>query len=190
MKKILFIILIITHILPAFARQTMCLQKTGEYKIVKDSTFPFTVNNEKACFFAFYIKNPHPIVDVKGNGNSGDTIWYGYYKIKNPTKIQEFPKPLDTDWTHICSISAISFYPLHSGNKKRDVTIIGSCDRQNAIDYNFPLVFEWKKDRYVLDKDVYLNLHGMINLTIADIREYIRSPNSTYKKLESRYNTY
>lgn len=119
--------------------------------------------------------------------NLGDALWYGYYKINNAIKIYEFPKPSSTDWGSVCSINAISFYPMHGG-KKRDVTIIGSCTKQNVGNYTFPFVFTWQGDKYVLDEDVYSNLFGFISLTVADVRAYIKSPDTCYKFLKNRFN--
>ena len=79
------------------------------------------------------------MIDLKGNGNLGDALWYGYYQINNPLKIYEFPKPSDTYWSSLCSINAISFYDMN-GDKIPDVTVIGSCDN-DAINYTVPFVF-------------------------------------------------
>ena len=169
----------------SFADNLMCKLELKGYKLVKKSLYPFVIDKEKACFFAFYTTNPDPTFDAHGNGNTGDAIWYGYYKLTNPNKIYEFPKPPGTDWSGVCSIDAISFYAMH-GDKKHDVTVIGSCDK-NAINYTIPFVFIWKGDKYVLDEDVYRSLYGFIALTVVDVREYIKSPKSQYKILRDRY---
>ena len=70
-----------------FADKNSCVSKIVGYKVVKNTVFPFVINKEKACFFAFYTKNPEPRVDAQGNGNIGDSIWYAYYKISKATKI-------------------------------------------------------------------------------------------------------
>jgi hypothetical protein len=179
------VILIHQLSLPVYADNIRCASKISGYKLVKNSPYRFMVGKEKVCFFAFYTTNPNPIVDIKGNGNDGDAIWYGYYKLTNRDKIYEFPKPDDKDWGGVCSINAISFCAMH-GNKKRDVTVIGSCDK-SLINYTIPFVFSWQGDKYVLDEDVYRSLYGFIGLTVADVREYIKSPESQYKILSARY---
>ena len=70
------------------------------------------------------------------------------------------------------------------GGKKRDVTIIGSCDKYNAINYTIPFVFVWQKDRFVLDKTTYMELFGFVGLTVDDVRKYIKSPVEYYKVLK------
>lgn len=168
-----------------FSNEKHCSSKIDRYRVVENSVYPFFVDKEAACFFAYYTVNPAPKIYAKGNGNTGDSLWYGYYKVKNPKSIYEFPKPKDVFWSDVCSISAISFYPMHGG-KKRDVTVIGSCDKQNALNHTFPFVFVWSGDQFVLDNDVYDYLFGFISLTVADIREYIKSPNEYYKVLDER----
>ncbi|CEG56768.1 hypothetical protein [Legionella fallonii] len=186
MKKLLLIIITLVYVTSAPADINKCLSKIRGYKVVKSTVYSFTVDKEKACFFAFYITNPAPGTDVHGDGNTGDSLWYGYYKMNNPDKIYEFPKPKNNLWSSICTIHAVSFYPMHGG-KKRDVTIIGACDKQNAVNYTFPLVFIWQGDKYVLDDDVYKALYGAIALTVADVREYIKFPMTQYKVLRDRY---
>ncbi len=70
------------------------------------------------------------------------------------------------------------------GDKKRDVTVIGSCD-QNAINYTVPFVFMRRGNKYIIDEDVYNNLYGFIGLTISDIQKYIKSPITYFKKLRA-----
>jgi len=164
-----------------FAEQNKCKSEIKNYKLVEHTTYSFTAGKERACFFAFYTTNIDPMIDPQGNGNLGDAVWYGFYKLNNPSKIYEFPKPSDTFWTNVCSIDAISFYPMHGG-KQRDVTVIGSCNKQNAINYTFPFVFIWRGNKFILDKQVN-GLLGYISLTVADIREYIKSPETYYKVL-------
>ena len=117
---------------------------------------------------------------MHGDGNLGDSVWYGYYKIKDIKKTYDFPKPADGFWGNVCSINAISFYPMHGGTK-RDVTIIGSCDKYNAMNYTFPFCFVWQKDRFVLDETTYMELFGFVSLTVNDVRKYIKSPVAYYK---------
>lgn len=174
---------------PIFAEKNSCKSDIAGYKVLKDSIFPFVVRRDEACFFAFYTINPAPIAGTSGNGNLGDALWYGYYKINNPTQVFEFQKPSDSDWSNVCSINAVSFYAMH-GNNKSDVTVIGSCNRQNAINYTFPLVFVLHGDKYILDENVYRGLYGFIGLTVADVREYIKSPESYFKVLEERNKLY
>lgn len=174
--------------LPGFAVKNKCILEINGYKVIENSVYPFVVDKEKACFLAFYTTNPDPVVGAQGDGNLGDAVWYGYYKINNPGKIYEFPKPLSGKaWSNVCSIAAISFYPMHGG-KTRDVTIIGTCDKQNVMNATFPFVFTWQGDKYVLDEDVYSNLFGFISLTVADVRAYIKSPNTCYQFLKNRFN--
>ena len=169
-----------------FAQDDHCALKLVGYKLVENSVFPFTIENEKACFFAYYTTNPNPMTDARGDGNLGDSIWYGYYKIKDIKKIYDFPKPSDTLWGHVCSINAISFYPMHGGTK-RDVTIIGSCDKYNAMNHTYPFVFVWQKDRFVLDKTLRIALHGFVGLSVDDVRKYIRSPVAYYLKKRNEW---
>ncbi len=102
--------------MPVFAKNTSCTLHINGYKVVKGSVFPFTVDKEKACFFAFYTKNPDPAVDTKGIGNLDDTFWYGYYLIKKPNRIYEFPKPSNTFWSSVCSLEAVSFIDMDGDN--------------------------------------------------------------------------
>lgn len=187
MKKFFLGIMALMCMLPALGNVNKCVSKVVGYKVLKNSIYPFVVNKEKACFFAFYTANPEPMTDVQGDGNLGDALWYGYYLMGDPGKIYEFPKPKDKFWGSVCSISAISFYPMHGG-KKRDVTIIGSCDKQNTGNYTFPFVFIWKGNKYVLDEDVYSSLYAFVSLTVADVRAYIKSPDTCYKILKNRFN--
>jgi hypothetical protein len=184
MRHIFIGFIIFTITLSAFAERNDCELLVHDYKVKKDSGFIFSIVKKKACFFAFYTTNPNPMIDMKGNGNMGDALWYGYYFISDPHKIYEFPKPLDDGWSGVCSISAVSFLPMH-GNKKRDVTVIGSCDK-NPINYTFPFVFIRDGDSYVLDKKVYHGLYGFIGLTINDVRDYIKSPKRYYRILENQ----
>lgn len=180
-------IILWVYIISGWTNTTDCVSQITGYKLVKNSIFPFKIGDDNACFFAFFTPNPDPAVGSRGDGNLGDSLWYGYYKKSNPFKIYEFPKPDSTDWSSVCSINAVSFYPMH-GDKKPDVTVIGSCNKQNAINYTIPFVFIWQGDKFILDKKVYLNLYGLISLTVADVREYIKSPDTYYDFLENRYN--
>ena len=189
MKYYLAIFFFIIQHNVGFANQRACMHQIPGYNIVKDSVFPFTSGIDKACFFAFYTTNPEPRKGVRGEGNLGNSLWYAYYKEADPTKIYEFPKPEDTnDWKEVCTINAISFYAMHY-KKQSDVTIIGSCD-DNAINYNFPFVFYLKNGTYVLDEDLYHSLYGFIALTVADLRAYVRSPESEYIILKKRNDLY
>ncbi len=184
MWKLFLRIMMLLYILPAFAGKNSCSSKIVGYRVVESSVFQFVTDGKKACFFAFYTLNPDPIVDVKGNGNLGDTIWYGYYRINNSSKIYEFPKPSGTDWSGVCSIDAISFYDMNN-DKKPDVTVIGSCDK-NTMNYTIPFVFISSGNNYVLEENVYRSLYGFFGLTVNDVRAYIKSPKSYFKVLEER----
>ena len=139
MKTQLLGLFMLLYVLPAFAENNTCTLVPVGYKVVKNTLFPFSVDGKKACFFAFYTVNPYPYVDRYGTGNPGDAIWYGYYELRNPNKIIEFPKPSNPYWGLICTIEAISFWDMN-GDKKPDVTIIGSCDR-NPFNSTYPIVF-------------------------------------------------
>jgi len=182
-EKLFFGIMMLVHVSSAFP-VSGCLSEIIGYKVVANTVFKFSIDKKKACFFAFYTTNPDPIIDIGGNGNAGDSIWYGYYKIRSPDKIHEFPKPSDTDWSSVCSINAISFYDMN-GDKKPDVTVVGSCNK-NSINYTIPFVFIQKDNKYTFDESVYKNLYGFIDLTITDVRAYIKSPKSYFKVLEER----
>lgn len=183
MKKLILKIMMLLFVLPAFADKN-CSSVIVGYKVVANSVFKFDVDEKKACFFAFYTTNPEPMVDVKGNGNSGDTIWYGYYQISNPKRIYEFPKPSDPYWTMVCSIDAISFRDMN-GDKKPDVTIIGACDR-NSMNYTVPFVFFRSGGKYIFNEAVYNRLFGFFSLTVNDISKYIKSPKSYGRVLDER----
>lgn len=173
--------------LAVFASPNPCSTNVTGYKILKSSVFPFAIDGkDPACFFAFYTTNPQPIIGTRGNGNEGDSLWYAYYRRTNPKKIYEFPKPDDNDWGLVCSLNAVSFVSMY-GDNKRNVTIIGACDEQNAINYTFPFVFKWQNAHYVLDKKIYGNLFGFISLKISDIRNYIKSPATQQEFLRNRY---
>lgn len=185
MREFLSGIVMLMHVLLAFADNINCNSAIVGYKTVANSRFPFSVDGKKACFFAFFTPNPDPTLYPNGNGNRGDTVWYGYYELSNPDKIYEFPKPSDTDWCRICRIEAISFWDMN-GDKKPDVTIIGSCD-SNVTNQTFPLVFIRSGNKYILNEDVYMNLYGYINLTVADVRGYIKSSSrGSYRKVLER----
>ena len=180
--------IMLLQVFNVFADQNKCAKNISGYKIVNQSTYSFYIEKEKACFFAFYTPNPdpNPMIDTKGSGNLDDSLWYGYYKANNPNVIYEFPKPSDANWGSVCSIDAVSFIPMHGGNK-RDVTVIGACDK-NPINYTVPFVFVWDGNKYILDQEVYTGIYGFISLTIADVRNYIKSPETQYKYLNERYN--
>ena len=113
-------------------------------------------------------------------------ILYGMLIIKlvKQQRSYEFPKPLGNGWSSVCSIDAISFYAMH-GDHLPDVTVIGSCNK-NAINYTIPFVFLRHGDEYILDEKVYSGIYGLIGLTVADVRAYIKSPETYYKVLEER----
>lgn len=159
-----------------------CTTKVKGYRLVSDSVYPFSFDKDKACFFAFYTQNP----DVGGEPRIDDNaIWYGYYKIKNPSKIYEYPKPPDNLWGAVCNISAVSFYDMN-GDGKADITVIGSCNKRNAINYTYPFVFIRQENSYVLDEKVYSNLFGFVGLNISDIRAYIAAPRVFYSLLNHK----
>lgn len=189
MKKFLIIFLIFSNSFGAIAKNldAFCKSDIQGYRVVKGSIYPFMIGQAKACFFAFYTKNPNPMVGSRGNGNLSDALWYGYYMSDSPSNLHEFPKPSQVGWEMVCSISAVSFLPMHGG-KKRDVTVIGSCDKQNAINYTVPFVFVWEGNKFVLDEEVYSGIYGLISLTVADVRAYIKSPDKMFDILNNRYN--
>lgn len=180
----------LVHILflftPIWAYASKCHIVAQGYNVIDGTTYPFLFGDEQACFFAFYTPNPEPIIDASGNGNQGDSVWFGYYKLSQPGTIYEFPKPDSMYWSSVCSVEAVSFYAMH-GNAQRDVTVIGSCNKQNPINYTYPFVFIKKGNKYELD-NTYKALYGFVGLTIADIRNYIQSPNTQYIFLRDRYN--
>lgn len=188
MRHLLGGCLLLMYVLICFANKNNCSSEIEGYKVVKNSIYSFIVDNEKSCFFAFYTTNPEPMTDIKGNGNLGDAIWYGYYKMREPIIVHEFPKPLGTDWSGVCTVDAISFYSMY-GDKKPSVTVIGSCDK-NSINYTVAFVFIRQGKKYVLDEKLYITLYGYIGMTVADVREYIRSPASYFKVLEARNKSY
>ena len=183
-------LLMLLYVLPVFAESNTCTLAPVGYRVVVNSLFPFSVDGKKACFFAFYTTNPYPEIDLHGTGNPGDAIWYGYYELRNPDKIYEFPKPSDTRWSMVCCVDAVSFWDMND-DKKPDVTVIGSCDK-NAINYSVPLVFIRSGGKYILDKDVYNDLYGFIALTVSDVRAYIKSSysGSYFQLLRDRYQLY
>lgn len=188
MWKFLFGIMMLMQIGSLFATNNkVCASTIEGYKLVKNSLYPFVIDGQDACFFAFYTTNPDPSVDVKGNGNPGDAIWYGYYKLNNAHKIYLFPKPSSSNWGQVCTIDAVSFYDINNDGI-RDVTVIGSCDKE-AINYTIPFVFIREGNKYILDEDLYNRLFGFIALTINDIRTYFKSPNY-YKVLKNRSKLY
>ena len=128
MRTFLLIMVMLMHVLPSVAGNSTCKSVPIGYKVVANTLFPFSVDGKKACFFAFYMTNPEPVEYLNGNGNLGDTVWYGYYELRNPDKIYEFPKPSDTYWSMVCCVEAVSFWDMND-DKKPDVTVIGSCDK-------------------------------------------------------------
>lgn len=189
MSKYLFLFMLLIQHHAAFSKHDTCMKSIHGYKVVEDSAFPFVSNKERACFFAFYVENKDLGLDSLGNENYRDAIWYAYYKANEPTKIIELPKPDgDRHWRQVCNIDAVSFYSMHNKNQS-DITVIGSCDN-NPVNYTFSFVFYLKDGKYVLDEGVYKKLYGFIALTVADIREYVKSPETQYKKLKRRNDSY
>ncbi|USQ13717.1 hypothetical protein J2N86_13740 [Legionella lytica] len=169
-------------IYPLMVFSGTCTTRVEGYNLVSNSLYPFSFDKDKACFFAFYTTKP----DVVGESRMDDNaIWYGYYKIKNPSKIYEYPRPLDKLWGAVCDISAVSFYDM-DGDGKADITVIGSCNKRNAINYTYPFVFIRQGNSYVLDEKVYSNLFGFVGLNISDIRAYIAAPGVYYSLLKHK----
>jgi len=181
-KKLLLEIMMLVFVLPAFANNDCSSSVIVGYKVVANSVFKFAVDEQTACFFAFYTANPDPVVDAKGNGNLGEAIWYGYYLISKPNRIYEFSKPSDLDWSAVCSIDAISFRDMN-GDKKSDVTIISSCNK-NTMNYSIPIVFIRTGKKYVLHEAVYKNLYGHLGLTVDDVSAYIKSQKLSANELK------
>lgn len=176
--------LLFLYAVPSIASEKPCSVKVNGYKVVKGSVFPFNSGKEKSCFFAFYTVNPDPTVDVRGNGNLGDTIWYGYYYRKNPDTIYELPKPEGVDWSMVCTIDAISFQAMHN-HKNSDITVIGSCEN-SPRNYTVAFVFTLNGNKYLLDKETYNALYAVLCLTVSDVRKYIKNPDTYYEVLKKR----
>lgn len=176
--------MMVSYTLLADAENSICNNALKGYRIVNGSVYPFMDGKSKACFFAFYTKNPDDKPDVQGNGNTGDAIWYGYYKIKFPSVIYQLPKPDNIMWSGVCSIEAISFKGMYN-NRQRNITIIGSCDK-NAKNYTFPFIFSRRGSGYSIDKNIFFNLYGILGLTIEDLQKYIKNPDSYFYVLQNR----
>lgn len=172
-------------IYPVITFSGTCTTKVKGYHLVRNSLYPFSFDKEKACFFAFYTANPDTKDGAIKGDNPGNAIWYGYYKINDPSQIYEYPKPLDKLWGAVCSISAVSFYDMN-GDGKADITVIGACNKQNAINYTYPFVFIRQGNSYVLDEKVYSNLFGFIGLSISDIRAYTAAPQVYFSILNNK----
>lgn len=162
-----------------------CTFNIPMHKVIKKFVLPFFIEKKEACFFAYYVRNPMPTQGPSGNGNRYDAIWYAYYFIDNPTKIFYFPKPKDFLWTDICTLNYVSFLDMN-GDRLPDVTIIGSCNRQNFINYEFPLVFIRNKKNFRLHLKSYLYLHGFVGLSIPNIKGYLASPKKVFSILSSK----
>jgi hypothetical protein len=186
-KSFLLGIVILIYAVPVCANKNNCATAITGYKVVKNSVYPFFIDKEKACFFAFYTPNPEFIAGTSGTNNlSKNTLWYGYYKTNKPSEIIEFPKPSDPYWGAVCHINAVSFYDMN-GDNVRDVTVIGSCDHIGVFKYRYPFVFIRQGNQYIFDDAVYTNLYGFIDLSITDIQTYMKNPQKYYKILRDRY---
>lgn len=174
MKKLILGIFLSMVVIHAVAEPGHCPPIVPGYQVVNKSVNNFYIGKDRACFFSFYEENPDPFINSKGIGNKGKAIWYAYYKIKAPKKIKEFPKPLGDDWSMVCTIDAVSFVSMY-GDERRDVTVIGSCDR-NTKHVTYPFVFMRRGNGYMIDMRVYNDLFEIINLTVSDIQKYIKSP--------------
>ena len=62
MTKFLLGMLFFLQVPFVFAQDNHCALKLYGYKLIKDSVYPFTIENEKACFFAYYTTNPAPMI--------------------------------------------------------------------------------------------------------------------------------
>ncbi|USQ13716.1 hypothetical protein J2N86_13735 [Legionella lytica] len=189
MKNFILAVFILLQPWPSFANKGDCSTTIDGYKVVKNSVYPFLIDKDKACFFAFYVdKAQLNYAEENHDDNFEDeAMWYGYYKLSSPHHIIEFPKPSDLLWLGICRINAISFYDMN-GDGVRDVSVIGSCNHLSSLKYTYPLVFIRYKDKYIFNEDVYSRLYGFIDLTIADIHAYIKDPKNNYQLLRNRYN--
>ncbi len=185
MKNILFFIMLFLFCIPVFSSENGCQSTIPGYHVVEKTVFQFVVDQKKLCFFAFYTKNPDPCVGVRGNGNAGESLWFGYYEIKKPAIVHEMPKPSDDDWSGMCSVNAVAFYDMND-DKIPDITVIGSCEK-NAINYTFPFVFIRKGNEYILNEKLYRRLYSFIALTVADVGKYIKTKGGNYNELKTRY---
>lgn len=189
MKNFILTVFILLQSLSSFAHKGDCSTKISGYKVVKNSVYPFLIDKDKACFFAFYV-NKSQLDYARENHDDNfedEAMWYGYYKLSAPFHITEFPKPSDLLWLGICHINAVSFHDMNEDGV-RDVSVIGSCNQLPRLKYTYPLVFIRDKDKYIFNEDVYSHLYGFIDLTIADIHAYIKDPKKTYQILRNRYN--
>lgn len=73
-----------------------------------------------------------------------------------------------------------------NGDGKADITVIGACNKQNAINYTYPFVFIRQGNSYLLDEKVYSNLFGFIGLSISDIRAYTAVPQVYFSILNNK----
>ena len=185
MRSICFLALTLAFIFPAYAEKNSCSSTVNGYRILDKTVFQFSIDKKNCCFFAFYTKNPFPNIGADGNGNDGDSVWFGYYDTDKPTNIYELPKPSSDDWGGMCSVDAVSFYDMN-GDKKPDITVIGSCKR-NAINYTIPFVFIRKGNGFVFNRKVYSDIYGVIGLTVSDVRKYIKTNGANYGELKDRY---
>ena len=164
--------MMLLHGIASFSDNT-CTEELKGYKIVPNSRFSFSVDGKKACFFSYYTKELNSKMFASGNRTPGNTLWYGYYEPNKLDKIHHFPKPSDMYASNgICDLDAISFQDIN-GDNQADVTVIGSCD-QNVSHPTVPLVFMRREGEYIFIDNVYTQLQRVRNLTVAEIREFIK----------------
>ena len=83
----------------------------------------------------------------------------------------------------VCHLDAVSFGDINN-DKKREVTVIGSCNT-GLLKNTYAFVFIRKGHTYVLDEKLYRSLYALMDLSIEDVRKYIKSP-EYLKVLEER----
>lgn len=174
MYKIILIILVIAHQSQIYANSIECGSKVSGYRVVKGSVYSFMMDELNACFFAFYTNKVYPMLGRNGDGNNEDAIWFGYFLKNKPNKIYEFPKPTSDPGRDVCSIKAVAFLPMY-GDGRRDVTVIGSCDRKTTRK-TYAFVFNRRGKLFVLDDQLFMDLSEIYDLTIRDVQNFIRSP--------------
>ena len=55
MKNFILAVFILLQPWPSFANKGDCSTTIDGYKVVKNSVYPFLIDKDKACFFAFYV---------------------------------------------------------------------------------------------------------------------------------------